>query len=76
MKSSFNEYELIRAALFPTEQEKQEQKARIENEIQGYEKAYGLTSDEMRFKVQNGLMNSDQNICSWLMALKVRELYD
>jgi len=45
----------------------------IEDEIGGYEKRRGMTSEDMRRELAEGRILETREICQWLIALKLRD---
>ena len=61
--------ELVRATRVPSNGAVEQVNARIAS----FEKAHGMTSDDMRAQLRAGRMAETLDVCSWLMALKLRE---
>lgn len=65
--------DLFQAALYPTQEQVEEQKCQIEAEIQAYELQHGMTSSQMRQRLASGEIKETASICSWLMLLKIQD---
>jgi hypothetical protein len=68
--------ELFRRAQNPTEEEISEWEEQIQNELIYWENAYGISTDEMKHRVNNGLMEADDCIHKWLSFMHQRDRFN
>jgi hypothetical protein len=67
---------LFQAALNPTDEQLDQQKAALDCRIQRFERRYEMSSKVMREQFQLGRIRETAEICSWLMLLRVKEDFD
>jgi hypothetical protein len=67
---------LFQAAISPTCEQLNQQKAALDYRIKRFERRYEISSKAMRQQFRLGRIRETAEICSWLMLLKAKEDFD
>ena len=67
--------ELFQAALNPTDEQLEDQKKEFDGKIKYFESKYGISSERLLELVKSNQLEESNDICSWLMLLKVRSRF-
>lgn len=68
--------EMFQAATNPTQEQLNQQKTDINNQIQAFESRYKMASSEMKQLLVSGKIKETAEFCSWLMLLKIRGRFE
>jgi hypothetical protein len=68
--------ELFQAAVSPTSEQLEDQRNKLDNQIQLFESRYKMASDEMKRKLATGEVMESADFCRWLMFLKIRGRFE
>lgn len=68
--------ELHKAALDPTNEQLEQQKAQINNRIIEFESKYNLSSKDLVSMMDKNQIQETKDICSWLILLKIKNRFD
>lgn len=68
--------EMIQASVNPSQGQIEEQKQRLNTEIETYELQYGMVSPEMKCRIASREIKETADFCKWLLLLKIRGRFD
>jgi hypothetical protein len=68
--------ELVQSVLNPSPSRLVEWLAELNQKLSSYERKYGITSEEMKNRVEQGQMPETNEVCSWLMLLGKRSRFE